>query len=89
MVANPPPLKQLLGGGGEGELCYSFNFVCLVIEFKINQRIFLQATRGALHKASISGQHETVEMLLKSGEDVDQRDQVLSDLFLCKSDVTK
>ena len=27
--------------------------------------------------AAISGQYETVKMLLESGEDVDQRDQVL------------
>ena len=33
--------------------------------------------RGPLHKAAISGQYETVKMLLESGEDVDQRDQVL------------
>ena len=35
-----------------------------------------QASRGSLHKAAISGQYETVKMLLESGEDVDQRDQV-------------
>ena len=36
-----------------------------------------QVSRGPLHKAAISGQYETVKMLLKSGENVDQRDQVL------------
>ena len=41
-----------------------------------------QASRGSLHKAAISGQYETVEMLLESGEDVDQRDQVLFQSFL-------
>ena len=30
-----------------------------------------------MHKAASSGQNETVKMLLESGEDVDQRDQVL------------
>ena len=41
-----------------------------------------QASRGSLHKAAISGQYETVKMLLESGEDVDQRDQVLFQFFL-------
>ena len=36
-----------------------------------------QVSRGVLHKAAISGQYETVKKLLKSGENVDQRDQVL------------
>ena len=36
-----------------------------------------QVSRGFLHKAAISGQYETVKKLLKSGENVDQRDQVL------------
>ena len=35
-----------------------------------------QASRGYLQKADISGQYETVKMLLEGGEDVDQRDQV-------------
>ena len=38
---------------------------------------FKQASRRALHKASISGQYETVKMLLESGEDVEQKDEVL------------
>ena len=41
-----------------------------------------QASRGSLHKAAISGQYETVKILLESGEDVDQRDQVLFQSFL-------
>ena len=41
-----------------------------------------QASRGSLHKAAISGRYETVKMLLESGEDVDQRDQVLFKFFL-------
>ena len=41
-----------------------------------------KASRGSLHKAAISGQYETVKMLLESGEDVDQRDQVLFQSFL-------
>ena len=41
-----------------------------------------QASRGSLHKAAISGQYETVKILLESGEDVDQRDQVLFQFFL-------
>ena len=41
-----------------------------------------QASRGSLHKAAISGQYEMVKMLLESGEDVDQRDQVLFQSFL-------
>ena len=40
-----------------------------------------QASRGFLHKAAISGLYETIKMLLESGEDVDQRDQVL--VFSC------
>ncbi|KAM7440847.1 hypothetical protein ABFA07_010016 [Porites harrisoni] len=35
-----------------------------------------KASRGPLHKAAISGQYETTKMLLESGEDVDQRDQI-------------
>ena len=41
-----------------------------------------QVSRGPLHKAAISGQYETVKMLLEGGEDVDQRDQVLFQSFL-------
>ena len=44
-----------------------------------------QVSRGPLHKAAVSGQYEMVKMLLESGEDVDQRDQVLVFLSLCKS----
>ena len=35
-----------------------------------------QVSRGPLHKAAASGQYDMVKMLLVSGEDVDQRDQV-------------
>ena len=42
-----------------------------------------QASRGPLRKAAISGQYETVKMLLDNGEDVDQRDQVLVIFSLC------
>ena len=38
---------------------------------------FYQASRGPLHKAAVSGEYKTVKTLLQSGEDVDQRDQVL------------
>ena len=50
-----------------------------------------QASRGALHKASINGECDTVKMLLDSGEDVDQRDEVLFSFHLCtcKSSVIK
>ena len=41
-----------------------------------------QASRGSLQKAAINGKYETVKMLLESGEDVDQRDQVLFQSFL-------
>ncbi|KAM7440841.1 Poly [ADP-ribose] polymerase tankyrase-2 [Porites harrisoni] len=34
-----------------------------------------KASRGSLHKAAIRGQYKTVKTLLKSGEDVDLRDQ--------------
>ena len=44
---------------------------------------YQQASRSALHEASIIGQSETVKMLLNSGEDVDQRDQVLNLFYLC------
>ena len=43
-----------------------------------------QASRSALHKASIRGQYETVKKLLGDGEDVDQRDQVSFSLHLYK-----
>ena len=44
---------------------------------------FKQASRGPLHKAAVSGQYGTVKILLESGDDVDQTDQVyvLSGLF--------
>ena len=35
-----------------------------------------KVSRGPLHKAAASGEYEMVKMLLESGEDVDQRDQV-------------
>ena len=44
-----------------------------------------QASRGPLHKAAISGQYETVKMLLESGDDVDLKDQVLVFPGHCKS----
>ena len=44
-----------------------------------------QVSRGALHKAAVGGQYEMVKMLLESGEDVDQRDQVQVFPSLCKS----
>ena len=58
---------------------YSFYIYSLIKEYFFNQ-----ASRGLLHKAAISGQYETVKILLESGEDVDQRDQVLVFSFLCK-----
>ena len=36
----------------------------------------IQASRGPLHEAAISGQFETIKVLLESGEDVDKKDQV-------------
>ena len=39
-------------------------------------KLLKQASRGSLHKAAISGQYEMVKMLLESGDDVNQRDQV-------------
>ena len=38
--------------------------------------VLLQATRGLLHKASITGDCKTARALLEIGVDVDQRDQV-------------
>ena len=38
---------------------------------------FLQASKGSLHRAAVSGQHETVKERLEIGEDVDQSDEVL------------
>ena len=49
--------------------------------------IFLKASKGSLHRAAVSGQHETVKELLESGEDVYQSDEVLVFFSLCKSDV--
>ena len=60
------------------DLKLSFLNYCLVTRY-----LFNQASRGPLHKAAISGQYETVKMLLESGEDVDQRDQVVSFFSLC------
>ena len=48
---------------------------------------FLKASKGSLHRASVSGQHETVKELLESGQDVDQSDEVLVFFSLCKSNV--
>ena len=53
--------------------------------FLVTRYLFNQASRAPLHKAAISGQYEMVKMLLESGEDVDQRDQVLVFPSLCKS----
>ena len=48
---------------------------------------FLQASKGSLHRAAVSGQHETVKELLESIEDVDQSDEVFVFFSLCKSNV--
>ena len=53
--------------------------------FLVTRNLFNQASRAPLHKAAISGQYEMVKMLLESGEDVDQRDQVLVFPSLYKS----
>ena len=60
------------------DLKWSFLNYCLVTRY-----LFNQTSRGPLHKAATSGQYETVKMLLESGEDVDQRDQVLVFSSLC------
>ena len=57
---------------------WSFLNYCLVTRY-----VFNQASRGPLHKAAVSGECKTVKMLLESGEDVDQRDQVLVSSSLC------
>ena len=44
-----------------------------------------QVSRGPLHKAAVRGQYEMVKLLLESGEDVDQRDQVYVFPSLCES----
>ena len=41
------------------------------------KNVFLQASKGCLHRDAVSGQHETVKELLESGEGVDQSDEVL------------
>ena len=38
---------------------------------------FLQVSKGSLLRDAVSGQHETVKELLKSGDDVDLSDEVL------------
>ena len=48
----------------------------MFIYLLIKSNLFKQASRGSLHNASISGQYEMVKMLLDSGDDVNQRDQV-------------
>ena len=40
--------------------------------------LFLQLSRRTLHKAAISGRCDVVKVLLESGEDVDQTDEVAS-----------
>ena len=40
--------------------------------------LFLQLSRRTLHKAAISGRCNVVKVLLESGEDVDQTDEVAS-----------
>ena len=49
---------------------------------KICAYVFRQASRTALHKASIGGQYDTVRMLLYRGEDVDERDEVSFPFYL-------
>ena len=49
--------------------------------------IFLKASEGSLHRAAVSGQHESIKELLESGEDVYQSDEVLVFFSLCKSNV--
>ena len=51
------------------------------------KNVFLQASKGSLHRAAVSGRHETVKELLESGQDVDQSDEVLVFFALCKSNV--
>ena len=53
-----------------GALIYFFSL------WKKDINFLKQVSRGPLHKAAASGQYEMVKMLLESGEDVDQRDQV-------------
>ena len=51
------------------------------------KNVFLQASKGSLHRDAASGQHETVKDLLESSEDVDQSDEVLAFFSLYKSNV--
>ena len=44
---------------------------------------FLQVSKGSLLRVAVSGQHETVKELLKSGDDVDLSDEVLAFFRLC------
>lgn len=44
--------------------------------------VFLQTTRGLLHKASITGDCDTARTLLERGVDVDERDQVVIYFFV-------
>ena len=48
---------------------------------------FLQASKGSLHRAAVSRQHETLKEFLESIEDFDQSDEVLVYFSLCKSNV--
>ena len=48
---------------------------------------FLQASKGSLHRAAASGQHETVKELLESSEDVDPSCEVLAFFSSYKSNV--
>ena len=66
------------GNGCSLDVIISNPFIFTVLSENV---FFKQASRGPLHKASISGQYQTVKMLLQNGEDVDQRDQVL--VFSC------
>ena len=62
-------------------------FTNLIYDHNLVKGFFLQASKGSLHRAAVSRQHETVKEFLESIEDVDQSDELLVYFSLCKCNV--
>ena len=56
--------------------CY-YHCKCLTSNV-LKKVLFLQLSRRTLHEAAISGRCDVVKLLLESGKDVDQTDEVAS-----------
>ena len=51
-------------------------FINLIYDHSLVKGFFLQASKGSLHRAAVSRQHEMFRDVLESIEDVDQSDEV-------------